>query len=297
MEELTLRSSTIGRPVATSVQSLNGRIAFGSTPRVVLLVHGFNVSEESARKEFSHHEANIASVLGPLSGSSRFGAVCALHWPGDHPNGGLISAASFPARISDAQLCGERLAHFLSTLRHDQEVILIAHSLGGQVVLNALWWIHEMTRQGRFVGANVTHAFLLAPAVHVSMCAPGQLWGERLCEEHVFYSSRDLVLKLLFGPGSNTYTPVDSPAVGQKGEPLDDRWSCRHPTRLGHGGYWRSREVATEIVKAVVGYAPVRFLPELGNSDQGSLVDERSRASRDLNSRRLPTRDLPRQLR
>lgn len=283
MKELTLRSTNVGQPVRWSVQDVGGDATRATDSRIVILVHGFNVSERDARKSYEAHERKLLAALGGTNGSRKIGAVYALHWPGDHPNG-LLSIPTFSARISDAQLCGERLAGFLSSLRRDQQVVLVAHSLGGQLVLNALAWIREMTLSSSYSGPKVTHAFLLAPAVPVSMCILGQVWGHRFCEEHVFYSERDLVLRWLFGPGSNLYSPVNAPAVGRRGEPVAGRWTEAYQTWLGHNEYWESLDVASSIVRILTGRTAVKHL---SGKQLPNHADSTAGAARRLGTRKL----------
>lgn len=288
MKEITLRSAGIGEYVARKIAGWNDAFTLNRERRVILLVHGFNVTEEEARESFYRHERLLNLALGP-SHRGRLGTLCALHWPGDHPNR-IVSAASFPVRVPVSRTCGERLAAFLGTLRADLQIVLVSHSLGGQLVLEALDRIREARDEGLYQGPKVTHAFLLAPAVAVEECMPEAHWGRRNCEEHVFYSERDAVLKLLFRPGMDIYVPVGGEAVGERGAPITNRWSHRHPTTLGHSQYWDDYAVAALITKSLLGRVGRNHLPERQlDSGRG---DPTLGAVRHLPSRPLANREM-----
>lgn len=262
--------------------------------RLVVLIHGFNVSEEDAHWSFKDLRAGLQSAIP--GGERRLGAVWEFHWPGDHPSGAL-SKATYPARVPVAQMAGARLAkHWLARRTESESVVVIAHSLGCRVALEAIRTISQMREQGEpYDGPHVEAVFLLAAAVPVDFCSPGiDVRFEaplshptdplRSCKEHVFHSRRDRALKRLFDMGQGAI-PEPGNAVGRRGLP-DGRWSSGKPTLLRHDQYWRSPKIAGRMAE-LLDLSRVRTI-----GDQPLPVEESSDDARRLPERRLGVRTL-----
>lgn len=218
--------------------------------RLVILIHGFNVSEQAARGAFMDMRAGLRAAIP--GGLGKLGAIWEFHWPGDHPSG-WVSKGTYPARVYAARDAGRLLAEdWLAQRTQSEKVILIAHSLGCRVALEAVWAIRRLRERGRpYDGPDVEAVFLLAAAVPVDFCTPGHVdmrYGTPLTadsKEHVFHSRRDQVLTIPFEAGQGAI-PEPGNAVGRRGLP-GNRWSSDWPKRLGHGDYWASREIANDI--------------------------------------------------
>jgi pimeloyl-ACP methyl ester carboxylesterase len=254
---LSVRADDGFSPMADDVRIERGRSIDLSAPRIVILIHGFQNSPAKAHRSFESFMAALRTTAWP-SDTQRYGEFWEFHWPGDHPNT-AASIATFPVRVPDAIRAGEKLAEFLDGLAATQEISLVAHSLGCRVALECL---HKIRRLGqRYRGPTVVHTFLLAAAVPASLCEPTQRLdravGGRF--QYVFHSTKDSALKpSKFGVGEYLYGEHGE-AVGCRGEP-EARWSESHRTKLQHGQYWSSYQVA-EVIARIMGPPGNRSLP------------------------------------
>ncbi len=253
------------------------------SPRLVVLVHGYQNSADKAGGSFRSFEQGISVGLG-FRPSSLIGSICYFHWPGDHPRL-AVSVMTYSSRVRDALDSGELLAKYLAKeVDEGQEVVLIGHSLGCRVVVAALRHLRLRKEQGERVRCRVSHAFLLAAAIPVKGCVgANQRWSIATpgVQEHVFFSDRDEALGHAFRLGEYMYASNWSDAVGRQGEP-QVRWKDSECVSTGyrHGQYWGSQEVANALIGAV-GLCPAGH------------VAERSLAALSLDSRpvaRLPER-------
>jgi hypothetical protein len=265
-------------------------------PRLLILIHGYQNSEEKAAGSFGAFLAAMWSVLpqglGPL------GAVWEFHWPGDHPFGPL-SVATYGTRVPVAIAAGNRLAQrWLARRQPEQKVVIVAHSLGCRVALEAIEWIREQDEYGAaadppngYRGATVEAVFLLAAAVPVHLCDPDddgyleQPWRDS--KEHAFHSRHDRALGKIFNAGE-WVANEHGPAVGLAGAPAG-RWSSSTPMpHLGHGDYWSSKDVA-EKIGALLGLIP-RPLGRRELPEDELAHDERHLAAREPGQRSLWSR-------
>src|SRR5439155_24462121 len=101
-----------------------------------LLLHGYNVSEREAEREFSDFEDALTSIAPPLS--SELGRVL---WPGDW-GVPFVRGLSYPWRVRTAIACAPQLADYISRRvtpgGTPTAVVIVAHSLGCRLVLEAL---------------------------------------------------------------------------------------------------------------------------------------------------------------
>jgi pimeloyl-ACP methyl ester carboxylesterase len=254
--ELSVRSRVSGMTISNQVRVSGSRLD-RLAPRLILLIHGFQNSEDAARSSYREFRDALRAALW-LRDESALGCFWEFHWPGDHPIG-AISLATYAVRVPEAREAGRLLALHLGTLNERQEVILVAHSLGCRVALEALRFIRD---NEAYRGARVRTVCLLAAAVPNLLCIGEERpFAKRLegCREHVLCSSRDRVLFLAFPLGQHLYGEKGT-AVGRHGQPRG-RWSRRLPTGLGHSGYWSSYKVA-EYIGAVLGQQGWNRLPE-----------------------------------
>lgn len=200
-------------------------------------------------------------------------------WPGDHDNK-VVSLLTYGAKVGVAIVAGKTLADGWLALRQaHQRVIIVAHSLGSRVALEAMLALRLDDERGaarvpprRYAGATVEAVFLMAAAVPVHLCTPHSAYLDlpwRACAEHVLHSRNDSTLRDAFGPGEWTANE-HGPAVGLDGDPLG-RWSSQlPPTGLGHSEYWDSKDVARTICvlagllqeHAVASQTPAEQAPE-----------------------------------
>lgn len=262
--QLTVRPKSAKRAIPDPVRFDRGSSIDLATTRILLLVHGFANTEDQA------HSAYEKFITGLMSESDSFpaswGAVCEFHWPGDYPGSSLMSYATYSERVPVAGFSGERLARFLHedpAMTRDQELFIVAHSLGCRVVLEAL---REISLIKDYDGPVVREVALLAAAIPVEDCVlgSGEFQPLRDGREHVFYSPDDGTLHRAFELGQRA-AGERGDAVGREGMP-DPRWQSRFRTALDHSDYWGDRHFVAVGVSSILGFGPVplpeRFLPE-----------------------------------
>ena len=238
---------------------IEGRLTDLDGPRLVILIHGYQNSETAAMRSYDRFRGVLRTALW-IDSEEELGTFWEFHWPGDHPNK-VISIATFAARIGDARQSGQLLAEFLGGRSPEQEVILIAHSLGCRVALDAERSIRRLGP--RYHGATIRGLFLMAAAVPETLCDPGRQFDRPVpgSLDYAFYSHRDTVLAKTFPLGSQMYGEGRD-AVGSDGDP-QSRWERRDETGTGlrHKDYWGSYPVAAQI-GGYLGYAGDRPLPD-----------------------------------
>jgi pimeloyl-ACP methyl ester carboxylesterase len=257
--------------------------------RIIILVHGFNVDAENASKTYQDFLIRLQAQTWPAPLDS-FGAFWGFHWPGDHRNR-ILSLLTFPVRVEVARSAGRELARLiLDYLGPDQEVFLVAHSLGCRVVLEALVEIAARKgHPGQRKGASVQGTFLMAAAVPYLKCGEGAPFYQANRDHPrnwVIHSVHDWVLMMPFRAGEGEHGEGGSEAVGRHGWPLK-RWSETVETDLGHGDYWETWNHVLENIPKMLRANGPRVLPERPDG---------SRSSR-LPRSELPTRgSVPRQI-
>ncbi|MGY2061173.1 alpha/beta hydrolase, partial [Nocardia gipuzkoensis] len=103
---------------------------------MVLFVHGFNVNRSRALEQW----AALARYLAPKSRVQRG----PLLWPSDMLRSRSLSRVTYPMIVPLAQQCGRKLGDYLRR-RPDQRCVLIGHSLGALVVLEAAYRFRTAT--------------------------------------------------------------------------------------------------------------------------------------------------------
>lgn len=149
--------------------------------RVILAIHGFNVSRPKGVRSLSRLEA----ALAPGADEIFFGVL----WPGDW----WAPVINYPAEASDAVAAGQALARFVNEqLRGAESVSLISHSLGGRVLLEALAGLERPARSV-CIGAGAVDNDCLQGQYKTSTSQARRL--------SVLASERDKVLKLAYPLG------------------------------------------------------------------------------------------------
>lgn len=285
LNELTVRAQPIGGTPLDTVR-WRGRISPFKCDKLIILIHGFNVRQQEAVDSFVAFLGQLQIQLGP-GPSAELPPVWAFHWPGDHENR-TLSKATYSVRVEVARTAGQLLGELLTRLSSQQKVILIGHSLGCRVLLEALRRMANVRETTRDVGAELSFACLLAAAVPIGCCAGNQEppYGPDIIPNviYVLNSRNDYVLRWVFPPGQHIFGEDKGEAVGLHGGPAR-RWVDRHDTGLFHSSYWRKSKsvalVARMIESTLPRIQPTRPLP----------VEEPLEPRR-LDSRQPPRRDV-----
>jgi hypothetical protein len=216
--------------------------------RLILLVHGYNVSKPSANKSYAKFRERFKRY--PALGLQ----IREVYWPGDvkFP---LIGTLLFPLKIPVAIQTGERLEKYLRDRIFDFNIdkpiqlVLIGHSLGCRVILETLRVMADRRQRPPYEA----YIFLMAAGVPVQLVEPDKPLrkaAEFAVESHIFCSIGDEAL--LFFPigqklaGEKSVTSFE--AVGSRGNPRDGLWTDIYPQSYLHGDYWTDPDVAGEIL-------------------------------------------------
>ncbi|MGK7886599.1 MAG: alpha/beta hydrolase [Crocosphaera sp.] len=214
-------------------------------PEIIILIHGYNVSEEGAKEAYTKFENNFNFSCKKMSSLSQ--AIYWFLWPSDKPNK-LDSAICYYKTVRSAKICGKKLAEYLNQLEFNYSnnkpprIILIGHSLGCRVLLEALKETKKEHKQWEI--------FLMAAAVPVNLIKAGELLDlkrDNTEKYNILYSQKDLVLKIAFPPGQRLAGEASREAVGFKGNPRIGFWSNRKQVNYDHSGYWKGEEAAEWI--------------------------------------------------
>lgn len=229
-----LRSLLVGKCVACE-HPVGHRLE----PRdYVLFVHGFRNSHKEARTSY----ACFRGLFADLNVNAQF---VELHWPGDSVNG--LAWASYWRHPDTAAKCGALLAEWIKKAPNGARFILVGHSLGCRLILEAFRNMKVSERRRLISGVC-----LMAAAVPVNMVKNEDLGP--LKRDHtewtILYSGQDITLRLAFYLGQvAAIDSLYSPSVGSTGEPKS-LWtrvgSCeemfQEPEYGGrfydHGWYW-----------------------------------------------------------
>lgn len=114
-----------------------------TTGRLVLLIHGFNVSQEQAfdtYETFRRAQQDVAQL--PREGSVSYDRMfIEVDWPGNIDGRAVISAAAYGLTVPRAQDVGKWLAadiNYAARRFGRVEIEVVAHSLGCRVALEAI---------------------------------------------------------------------------------------------------------------------------------------------------------------
>jgi hypothetical protein len=259
--------------------------------RILILIHGYENSEEEARTSYERFQASLRRVAGTRMRD--IGTIWEFHWPGDHPFR-ILSVATYSNKIGVARACGEALARqWLAQRKPWQTVCIVAHSLGCRVAVEAVRTIRQMaTEPYGYWGARIEAVILMAAAVPVALCESPQFFlcpFDERSREYAFYSRRDRVLGKPFSLGQ-LLANAPRVAVGRDGDP-GGRWTDTRDTSLGHGRYWASDYVAQWVCEwfGLPGWRTLdaRLLPSDDLSDDARSLEERRLQERPLEAQPL----------
>lgn len=287
MNELTVREEPVGGRVGGEVREVTPPFAQGRR-RVVLLVHGYNDTEDAARRSYGR----FAKDLARLGASARalLPDLGGFYWPGDADLGPL-SFLSYPFEITPARESGERLAEYVRTLVGPggtaTELYVVGHSLGNRVILEALDRLAAVPAPA----GHVAGACLMAAAVPVEMVEErgpllegATLPGTTLA----LYSPNDTVLHFAFPLGETAAGEGFFPtAVGRFGQPAG-LWTQRQElTGNDHGHYWGDPRAATRVARLLGAAVPWEV-------EAAAMAGRALPAAPERPARTLPAHALPR---
>lgn len=235
---LSVRENDVGGRVASR---LNPPTFFPSGTRLVILVHGYNVSKANAKS--SYEEFIDLLQKHRVSTNSIYGQIVGFCWPGD-VNLGKFSGLFYPTKMGVVRESAGLLARFLTTLRGADglpiQVFLVAHSLGNKLALQT---IANLLQQPRGWG-RVEALCLMAAAVPVGMIENLNRLGSAALASRtrVLFSKDDTVLHWAFPPGETAAFEGFFPqAVGRFGNPVT-RWAERFDLQpYNHGDYFSGK--------------------------------------------------------
>lgn len=288
--DLSVRIEDVGGPVAPRVEQRPPNWILGRR-RLLVLVHGYNNTEEDARQSYRVYAGNLEGA--PMS--DRLPDLGRFFWPGDSA-WGFLSALSYPWEIGDARQSARRLAEFFAGVFGPEggpvELSFVGHSLGCRLLLEAL----ALVVSGAVAGwPEVRWLCLMAAAVPVELvevdrrleAAAG--WPRSLL---LLYSPDDAVLHFAFPIGQAAAFALGEEdglyltPVGRYGQP-----SGLTPYRVelsgdGHSDYWADSRAA-RLMAAFLGEAVPREL-----ASRGGLIrpgpEVRPLAERQIQSRESP---------
>jgi esterase/lipase superfamily enzyme len=249
--EITLRKDSSGGAHRSKIYGT--RAAFDKRSRLILLVHGFNVSEDQA------HDRQYQPLTKRLANLGVRWDIGEVYWPGDGRIP-IIRNLQYPLLIKRANDCSKPFAEYLSECEAPNnmpcEIVLIAHSLGCRLILETLLALTdqlEITNRS----AAIT-IIMMGAAVPVSLVKyDGRLsTGLSIVKKAtVLYSRQDFVLSWLFPLGQvfDQDGRTDLEAVGLRGNPCNGLWHKRSEMpNYQHGYYWEREDAAREIA-AILG--------------------------------------------
>lgn len=251
--------------------------------RVVVLIHGYNNTEDAAQRSY---EAFLENASGSAVGI--FWPVAAFYWPGDEP-WGAFSSLSYPLEIRSAREAAHELCAFLSTLAGPGgtpvELAFVSHSLGGRLLL-------ELLNEARALEPRpiVSTVCMMAAAVPVNRVErDGALRPavEVPRRAVVLHSEHDMVLTWAFRLGQFAAGEgFFSRAVGRFGEPRVGVWAASIATAHNHGEYWSGTDCADEVSRQL-GSAPAHRI------HTSTLLTHAAPVHPDPPARLIPARPAP----
>jgi pimeloyl-ACP methyl ester carboxylesterase len=256
---LTVRTQIRGGLLARHVHPVGiTGLQLEAAQRLVLLIHGYNTDLNEAK-------ANYRTLLQNLTKDAetelyRTDLFLGFFWPGDLENR-AASMGSYPWKVSTAIDAGKMLGIWLAQLNANLQIVIIAHSLGCRVALEAISQLDAVTLDERTrFPPIISGVSLMAAAVPVRMCQPrgGQFGkGHKYTSEYVLFSPRDAALGFSFFGQKMAGEGGWGPAVGFLGHPKK-RWDPRRKnTWLSHGEYFQS-ETASDVVCSLLDYRVTR---------------------------------------
>jgi len=243
--------------------------------RAILLIHGYNVTEDEALDSLGQFR-DALTYYAPALLQNTFVCTWAGNW--DIP---LLRPTAYPFILSKAKESADTLLEYLTdwyaSPSAPAELVIIAHSLGCRLLLETLLKLRNAGKPPSMARLIVV---LMAAAVPIDYFLPQREFLPLVGFVDVMvilHSHADTVLSTWFGPGQTAAHDGRFPeAVGLRGHPLGTPWTREHAMlEYDHGDYWRELETA-EIVCEVLG------LPISPSSRALPLRQRKALAMRDI---------------
>jgi hypothetical protein len=139
LPRVTFRQDAVGGDI--SAPRVCPPRALLARPRVVLLIHGFNVTEADGLATYQRFVGQLRDMLAlPRDGPVADDRIVALYWPGD-ADWGFAKALAYMRSVPRAIEIGEGLAKLLDDSAAANAFItvdIVAHSLGCRLALETL---------------------------------------------------------------------------------------------------------------------------------------------------------------
>jgi hypothetical protein len=223
-----------------------------SINRAILLIHGYNVSEDKAVVDLGEFRDALSYYAPDLKDHTY---TCA--WAGNWGMPG-VRVGAYPFMLGQAKASSTTLLETIQEIYQPpsgpEELIIIAHSLGCRVTLEML---HALQADGgRPAGLKRLVVILMAAAVPIEHVDKGGLLASAVTVPDVtivLHSEDDWVLSRVFGLGQTMGGDGWFPeAVGLRGRPQTAPWSkTKQMHAFTHGDYWAELETA-ELVCAML---------------------------------------------
>ena len=277
MQFLNARLSAVGGNVASALAPAS---MVPATTTLILLIHGYNVTQQGGMDSYNDFLALFSSKNG-LRGLETFGDVWGYLWPGDS-NLGFFSAISYPTSFSNVSASANLLAQFLVGLQgpggSPLRLFLVCHSLGGRLML-------EMVRQFNATATpsspRIAGYCLMAAAVPVSMISDLNQLGQTALSatSRILFSKSDRVLHYAFPPGETAAFEGFFPeAVGRFGNPSGTWTATADLAPYDHGDYFEGKPAGSGDSARQVGQIvgdTVQPAPQVNSVMTNTLPDPR----------------------
>jgi pimeloyl-ACP methyl ester carboxylesterase len=256
--------------------------------RSCLFIHGYNVEPERACETF----VKLTDLLtGRGVPEVELRRAWLVQWPGFaqhwYKGRSWVSPFLYSAFVASAVSAGRALAAFL-VQSGARDVVLMAHSLGSRVAVEAVRELHRLGAGGKVIGLGVLAAAVpqdLLRRLEYSNSLRSSL------QTYTFHSDRDRVLSwAVFGVGQwlANERPVTE-AVGRRGGPAD-LWKRAVATQNSHSSYLSDQIVGNGLA-ALLGYVTPTVLPKFSHRQGASTVESVLPSTlASGNRRRLPAR-------
>jgi esterase/lipase superfamily enzyme len=224
---------------------------YESRDRMLLLIHGYNVTEDEAVRACRSFRKDLA-YYSPVLLNKTFVCTWAGNWRMPP-----IRPAAYPFMLKRARESSTTLYEAIQSWYRkpyaSPELVIVAHSLGCRLTMEMLM---AMRARGRPERLRKLTVILMAAAVPTEYMAPGGILHDALAVSDtvaVFYSPADSVLKWYFGLGQSLARDGKFPkAVGLNGDPKNAGWTkVEHMRSYDHGDYWRELEMAEKVCRVL----------------------------------------------
>lgn len=284
--ELSVRVPGSSGDVAPAVRDPNNALKNSGSRHILLLVHGYNNSQDVAEASYGKFLENFQAQLGGSLDAPD--AIAKFHWPGDESTF-FGSTAGYAFDINHARDAAQRLATYLAGLpipgTASLRITIVGHSMGCRLILEAL---------GRMPNAlGISLVGLMAAASPVEFVKRAERLfrtGNPPRRMLKFFSEQDSVLQLGFPLGQWHAFQMQieddnySEAVGRHGNPTE--FGSPFPTENGHSKYWSDRSIAAIMVRQIDATIPAPI-------PVAAVTERELPPATEFAARSLPTRALP----